>query len=75
MTDIAQLKKQPYAFMTSEQERRTMTTWRFGLVAFYGSIAALMIAFGATSQAPREFQRDLASDDFVTHYISSPPAR
>jgi hypothetical protein len=26
------------------------------------------------SKAPRERQANLASDDFVTHYISNPPA-
>jgi hypothetical protein len=73
LTDIAQLEKQPYSLLASEQEHQTISAWRLRLIAFYGSLLALLIAFGATSQAPRERQADLASDDFVTHYVSNPP--
>ncbi|WP_139069893.1 hypothetical protein [Tardiphaga robiniae] len=41
------------------------------MIAFYGSI--LLIALAATSQRPQADQPDLASDDFVTYYMSSPP--
>ena len=74
MTDIAQLGKQPYALPEYDKEQRIIGTWRLRLVAFYGSLLALLIAFAAMSQAHRERQADLASDDFVTHYISNPSA-
>jgi len=44
------------------------------MVAFYGTLLALVLAFAAMSKAPRERQADRASDDFVTHSISAPPA-
>jgi hypothetical protein len=43
-----------------------------GVIAFYGSILALLIAFAATSQRPPANQANLSSDDFVTHYVSNP---
>ncbi|MCK1387763.1 hypothetical protein [Bradyrhizobium sp. 21] len=73
MTDIAQIRSQPHAFLSTEQEGRTATTSRIGPVAFYGLILTLLIGFAATSQRPREYQANLASDDFVTHYVSNPP--
>jgi len=69
LTDIAQLEKQPYALPSYDEEQRIIGTWRLRLIAFYGSLLALLIAFAAMSQAPRERQADL-----VTHYISNPPA-
>ena len=42
------------------------------MVAFYGTLLALVLAFAAMSKAPRERQADRASDDFVTHSISAP---
>jgi len=49
LTDIAQLGKQPYALPAYDEEQRIITTWKLRLVAFYGSLLALLIAFGATS--------------------------
>jgi hypothetical protein len=74
LTDIAQPATKPYNFLAREEEQRLISTWRLGLIAFYGSLLALLIAFAAISPAPREPQADLASDDFVTHYVSNPPA-
>ncbi|TYL81256.1 hypothetical protein [Bradyrhizobium cytisi] len=73
MTDIVQLENKPYYFLAPDEELRIISTWRLRLIAFYGSLLALLIAFAATSQAPREPQADLVSDDFVTHYIFNPP--
>ncbi|MGY4511921.1 hypothetical protein [Bradyrhizobium sp. USDA 3650] len=74
MTDIAQQGRQSQRFLASDQEQRLVSMWRLGVVAFYGSLLALVIAFAAMSKAPRERQTNFASDDFVTHYISNPPA-
>jgi hypothetical protein len=57
----------------TKQEPRVVRPWRIPAVAFYSAIAVLLIAFAATSQQPRAYQANLASDDFVTHYISKPP--
>ncbi|MET4274442.1 MULTISPECIES: hypothetical protein [unclassified Bradyrhizobium] len=73
MTDIAQQGRQSQRFLASDQEQRLVAMWRLGVVAFYGSLMALVIAFAAISKAPRERQANLASNDFVTHYISNPP--
>jgi hypothetical protein len=73
LTNIAQLRSQPYAFLSTKEDRRIARTWRIGAVAFYGPILALLIAFAATSQRPQAFQANLASDDFVTHYVSNRP--
>jgi hypothetical protein len=73
LTDIAQQGRQSHGFLASDQEQRLIAMWRLGVVAFYGSLLALVIAFAAISKAPRERQANLASNDFVTHYISNPP--
>jgi hypothetical protein len=73
LTDITQLRLQSYAFLSTKEERRIARIWRIGAVAFYGPILALLIAFAATSQRPKAFQANLASDDFVTHYVSNRP--
>jgi hypothetical protein len=70
LTDIAQLRSQSRAFLSTKEERRIARRWRIGAVAFYGPIMVLLIAFAATSQRP---QANLASDDFVTYYISNGP--
>ncbi|WP_027520319.1 hypothetical protein [Bradyrhizobium sp. WSM1417] len=72
MTDIAQRGRQSYRLLASDQERRLVSRWRLGIVAFYGTLLALVLAFAAMSKAPRERQADRASDDFVTHSISAP---
>lgn len=74
MTDIAQQGRRSHGFLASDQEQRLVAMWRLGVVAFYGSLLALVIAFAAITKAPRERQANLASDDFVTQYISNPPA-
>jgi len=73
LTNIAQLRLQSYAFLSTKEERRIASTWRIGAVVFYGPMLALLIAFAATSQRPQAYQANLASDDFVTHYISNWP--
>jgi hypothetical protein len=72
LTNTAQLRKQSYAFLLTEDEQRVVRRWRIGVIAFYGSILALLIAFAATSQRPPANQANLSSDDFVTHYVSNP---
>ena len=74
MTDIAQLEKQPHSLRSYDEERRFIASWRLRLVAFYGALLALSIAFAAISQAPRERQAYRASGDSVSHSISNPPA-
>jgi hypothetical protein len=71
LTDIAQLRSQSRALLSTKEERQIARTWRIGAVAFYGPI--LLIAFAATSQRPQAYQANLASGDFVTHYISNGP--
>lgn len=71
MTNTAQLRARSYAFLSTEDERRVVARWRTGVIAFYGSI--LLIALAATSQRPQADQLDLASNDFVTYHMSSPP--
>jgi hypothetical protein len=73
LTNIAQLRLQSYAFLSTKEERRIARTWRIGAVAFYGPILDLLIAFAATSQGPQAYQANLASDDFVTFYVSNSP--
>jgi hypothetical protein len=73
LTDIAQLRLQSYAFFLTKEERRIARTWRIGAVAFYGPVLALLIAFAATSQRPQAYQANLASDNFVTYYVSNSP--
>lgn len=73
MSDIAQPEQQSYVFLASDEDQRIIGTWRLRVIAFYASLLALVIACAAMSTAPRERQADLASDDFVTHYISNPP--
>lgn len=73
MSDIAQPGRQSYVFLVSDEDQRIIATWRLRAIAFYASLLALMIACAAMSTTPRELQADLASDDFVTHYISNPP--
>jgi hypothetical protein len=73
LTDIAQLRLQSYAFLSTKEERRIARTWRIGAVAFYGPVLALLIAFAATSQRPQAYQANLASDNFVTYYVSISP--
>lgn len=74
MADIAQLEKRPRALPSYDEERRFIAIWRLRLVALYGALLALSIAFAAMSQAPLERQADRASDDSVSHSISNPPA-
>ena len=74
MTDIAEQGRQSHGFLASDQEQRLVAMWRLGVVAFYASLLALVIAFAAMSKAPRERQANLAFDNFVTHYLSNPPA-
>jgi hypothetical protein len=71
LTDIAQLRSQSYAFLSTEQEPRIVKARRIRAVAFYGPLLVLLITFAATSQRPQGYQANLASDDFVTHYISN----
>jgi hypothetical protein len=73
LTNIAQLRLQSRAFLSTKEERRIARTWKIGAVAFYGPILALLIAFVATSQRPQAYQANLASDDLVTYYISNWP--
>jgi hypothetical protein len=73
LTDIAQPRSQSYAFLPTEHEARIVKTRGIRAVAFYGPILALLITFAAASQRPQGYQANLASDDFVTHYVSNLP--
>ncbi|EIG63528.1 hypothetical protein [Bradyrhizobium sp. WSM1253] len=73
MTDIAHPATKPYHFLAREEEQRLISRWRLGLIAFYGSLLALLIAFAAMTSASRVPQADRASGDVVTHDVSNPP--
>ncbi|WP_129590926.1 hypothetical protein [Bradyrhizobium shewense] len=73
MTDIAQLQLQSNDVLSRKEKRRIVTAWRIGVVAFYGSLLALVIAFAATTERPQVDQAYLLSDDFISHYVSPRP--
>src|SRR4051812_28144121 len=59
------LKTPSRAFLAAAEPPRIARRWRFGSVAFHGSILAELIVFAALSQSPRD---NLVSAGLVTQF-------